>query len=72
MESSVATFTILYSTSAVLLMFNGLALFYENPVFEINTCRVYSWHRVVLIISEAQSLPPVLLKNTLIFLTFNL
>jgi len=45
MESVVATFSVLYCKSAILLTFNILALFYENPVFEINLCCVCSWHQ---------------------------
>jgi len=63
MESSVATCILLYRTSAILLMFSSLALFYVNPVFEINPCCVYSWHHEVIIISKAQCLLPVLLKT---------
>ena len=32
MQSSVATFTVLYRTSPLLLTFNFLPIFYENPV----------------------------------------
>jgi len=69
LESSVATFTVLYRTIAISLTFNSLALFYVNPVCDTNPCCVYSWHHEVLIISKAQSLRPGFIKNHINFFT---
>jgi len=43
MESSVSTFTVLYRTSPILLTFNILQFFYENPYFP-KTMTYSIWH----------------------------
>jgi len=47
MESIVATFTVLYSTSLILLKFDILPFFYENPVcmyiYNLLHCKSRCW-----------------------------